>query len=470
MKNIKEEEIQKEIENYSFKPEYYRQNSEYPLNDLSDRQFETLVYNIFKKDIADKLYTNFDTLTLLTGNSDRGRDIVLYRDNKVSGIIQCKKYQKRFTKPELIREIIKFVLNFILDKTLIDDINNFDYFIVVSDELTEEALNFIYSDNSNKHQMKNLDIYIDEVLENYKSLKELKKEKEIYDAASKVITSLKYKKLDKFDISKKLNYYPDIAKYYFELHKIIDKKAFEEIIIENFGDLSDKDVKYLSKRITRNKDNFRIRFGFANFFGYPKNLLKEFTKDEHFLELLMTFQNTKFEIDKLVLDKIQKEVYKLINERVSHSPSISNYSKQIGAPYIICNLLIKSTNTQIPKFVKNIFRRTNSAYLNSDIYSIRKNLLESSKHYFAGDYSIYDNPPELKEFKIKVSHHIHKGFRSIEEIEKQLEKDIPILLPIYNDIIEELQILLPEDPTIVIGDLTFLEDESYLKNIFEDVN
>lgn len=64
----------------------------YHYYDLSPRQFESLIYDIALQEIEHKnsaLGKNFDSAGWLDKPGDRGRDILLFKQGKSSGVIQC---------------------------------------------------------------------------------------------------------------------------------------------------------------------------------------------------------------------------------------------------------------------------------------------------------------------------------------------------------------------------------------------
>lgn len=123
-------------------------NKGFPYNDLSDhRRFEELVYSLYKQEINGGSWKKrFEKISLLQGVRERGRDCVLHNGGKITGVIQCKhsvNSSERITRPDCIREILKFVLHAIVDKSLISDPNDFTYFFAVSHGFSEPALTLV---------------------------------------------------------------------------------------------------------------------------------------------------------------------------------------------------------------------------------------------------------------------------------------------------------------------------------------
>jgi hypothetical protein len=116
----------------------------FPYNMVSDhRRFEELIYSIYKIKIAHSDFPPYDAISLMNGVRDQGRDCVLLKDGRNYGLIQCKKYDKSFSKDMLGREIIKFVLYSLLDESLIYDRHQFEYYIAISGAFANDCTNFI---------------------------------------------------------------------------------------------------------------------------------------------------------------------------------------------------------------------------------------------------------------------------------------------------------------------------------------
>ncbi len=150
----------------------------YHYYDLSPRQFESLLHDIAQQEIEynrSEFGKKFDSAGWLDKPGDRGRDILLFKQGKSSGVIQCKHSRsntKKFTKSECLKEIIKFVLNYLIDNSLIHNLDCFEYYFSVSSNFDEETLLYL-SDFKDKIQVeKKLDDLITEVIREFKKIKE----------------------------------------------------------------------------------------------------------------------------------------------------------------------------------------------------------------------------------------------------------------------------------------------------------
>ena len=99
---IPEAEIESENQKNTSKPPKYENQNEYPYYHLgSDRDFERLLYCIYKNPakMAESNYF-YDETILMQGTGEKGRDIWLKKSGKSVGLIQCKKYKSAITKQD----------------------------------------------------------------------------------------------------------------------------------------------------------------------------------------------------------------------------------------------------------------------------------------------------------------------------------------------------------------------------------
>lgn len=169
---IPEEQIEKELSG-KYKPLTIESGiTIYPFSDLSDREFELLSYLLIKDKIETNSFNNHTDIALMQGVAERGRDCVLYKNGEVSGLIQCKKYNGRLTKPQFLKELIKFSLFAILDPTILPNRGDFEYLLFVSFDLSEPASILIKSYKlkiAEEISTKAFSRYIEDVISEYES-------------------------------------------------------------------------------------------------------------------------------------------------------------------------------------------------------------------------------------------------------------------------------------------------------------
>lgn len=200
----------------------------YPLNSLTDREFEILTYFLYQNMISEK-NSVFDKVTLMSGIGERGRDVILSLKGKDIGIIQCKKYKSNLDKTVVAKEIIKLVLFEIVEKNIIPEEQILNYYLAVTSGLSNTAKKVIR--NHPTELIDNLDFekWTNEVIKEYSSLKHLIF-KDIQPQLISLLEKLNLNEVIPQDLNKLLDKSPDVANYFFKIQQVTDNKLLEKII------------------------------------------------------------------------------------------------------------------------------------------------------------------------------------------------------------------------------------------------
>ncbi|TPG38380.1 NACHT domain-containing protein [Flavobacterium pectinovorum] len=240
----------------SSKPTAYTGQS-FPFTALPDRVFEILLYQIFQVRIDTKdssLNDKFDGVVLMQGVGERGRDCILAKKGANVGLIQCKQINKNITKPEVLKEILKFTLHYIIDKSLITDLDNFTYHLAVSKGLAETSIVLINNFNKN-YRSEDIKQYCEELISKNVSLKALKYDNhktEIF----KVLDKIKVIYICPSDLSRYLHEHESLLKQFFRVLTMTDNALLESIIDTYLSPILNK---IIPKGERENKD-FAFRF------------------------------------------------------------------------------------------------------------------------------------------------------------------------------------------------------------------
>ena len=205
-------------------------NKSLPYNDLSDsRRFEELLYSIYKTEIENNQFEQFDGISLMNGVRDKGRDCALLKQGKNYGLIQCKRYDKNYGKDDFGEEIVKFTLYSLLEPTLMYDINEFIYYIAVSTGFVLACSDFIDDFNNSILEEPNLDKWINKNISNptLNSFK-LKNPK---DELLSILSKIKVKKIIPADLdlllSKETN--QKTLPLFFQVRSVTDNSIIERV-------------------------------------------------------------------------------------------------------------------------------------------------------------------------------------------------------------------------------------------------
>lgn len=228
---IEKKEIIRELEEIdsSHKPPKYEIQLDYPYNDLNARTFELLIYSLFNS--KPKLWLdkyNYDKCFIMNGVGEKGRDILIAKNNSSTGIVQCKKYKKNLDITTVLKEIIKFSLYSLSDKNLIPDIKNFSYILAISTGLSNDATDYIANFNKKilkDDKVKNLTIG---VIKDYKSIQF--NYKEISGSLKNILSKLRIEIVSPIDITVQLKQSNSLVKTFFKTETTLTSESFEGII------------------------------------------------------------------------------------------------------------------------------------------------------------------------------------------------------------------------------------------------
>ncbi|MCB9009681.1 MAG: hypothetical protein H6656_20340 [Ardenticatenaceae bacterium] len=228
--NSSEIDVEREIQSITDKPPAY-EGQGYPYFGLPgrDRNFEILLYSLFSVEIRDRKHTGrFDKVSLMPGVGEQARDIVLSYRGKRVGVVQCKhsiNSANRENKPDVAREIIKFVLYYLQDKSLIPDLDDFTYYYAVSSDFTRPAIDLLDNFNDQILEEDSFVDWVSQVIQNCKAFREIKFDG-IKDKLSVILRSITVKKLTAVDLDLKLSAYPEIVVRFFSVEKVF---SFEDV-------------------------------------------------------------------------------------------------------------------------------------------------------------------------------------------------------------------------------------------------
>lgn len=344
MKKISEEQIDEEIR-ARYKPFAVESGLvPLPFTDLSDRDFELLIYCLIKEEIANHQFHRHSDIALMQGVSKRGRDCVLFEEGKVSGLIQCKNYQRRLSRPQVIRELIKFLLFSTLDNDILPNPDTFEYMLYVANDLTEPAniLTKAYKDEISKYiSSGDVKKYIDEIVEEYESLSHYVTQPPI-EIIENLLTRISFISQNSTDLNMRVNKRTALLAQFFKVRTVISTESAENVFrtaLKDFGlkFLTDLDLKKLQDRIGNTKEDDRVNLGFVDFFGFNKDFFR-FLKGEKLKAILTELMSFVSLLDKELMTyvdtAINDKVYFYITWQLLFARKIHPFSVGIAKPYL----------------------------------------------------------------------------------------------------------------------------------------
>ncbi|SAD69869.1 Uncharacterised protein [Enterobacter cloacae] len=479
-KTISDEQIENEA-SVGYKPPVVDAGfTELPFSELGDREFELLMYLLFKDEISNNTQQSFSSISLMQGVGERGRDCILFKDGIVAGVIQCKKLKARITRPATIKEIIKFLLFAHLDPSLLPDATSFEYKLCVAFDLAETTLNLF---NKHPHEI-NIEVsnglfanYVQQVIEEYESFKELR-DKPPTDAVIDSFKKIKLTYENSTSLTSKLYENTSLLSKFFKIITVIDLNSTDKLIRQAFEDygvklLTDEDLIELKDRISQVNSENRFSLGFVDFFGLNVDFFK-YLKGDKFESLMKLSMSLISEVDKHVMlfarEKIHEFTLKEITFKLLNTGKIHPFSVQVAPPYLfakISNYLFKDHILKSLYPNDSPFRAQTNEQL---IDFVSAGILASSEKILNGNTSEIAGSPEIVRAKILMYEQMHSGINNINEARGILSHDVKTLLPALEMIFENLKCLVQPERTIVLKDTLFLNDRQKTMRMLTNLN
>lgn len=441
---------------------------QYPIEYLSSREFEILVYFVFKKEIEFGINSDkYDTIFLMKGTSERGRDCILQSRNKNVGVIQCKRYTSLISKPDLAREIIKFTLHAIQDPELISEATNFTYYFIALQGFRDTTLVLLKDFNKNILSEPKLHEWVNEVIEENEELK-FKDYSEVKGDLEKILGKITIKPITGLEIDQKLKSSKEIVAMFFEIEKVASEDMLRKVFSEYFEFKNDEDLEILRQKLKDVPKENRMFFGLFSIYGYDIDFYKRLVGDK---KMLFQIADIKVEINKRYIDYLNETIRKYQLLFISGLPNISPFTKQVVVPYLFNKYALKYNETSLGQFLSKIVRgdRKGVLYEFQTIEQHKAHLLDIGEKVLKDDFSDFVGDEELLKFKKEVSFWTHKDFQTVEEMSERFDKDMIILKPIIEIIEEQIVKITPVNPTIIIEDKGLGETEKDFADILKGV-
>lgn len=472
---VSDEQIDNEIES-RYRPHATNASSrDLPLCELSDRDFEILTYQLIKEEIANNEHNGYDSISLMQGVGERGRDCVIYSNDEVVAVVQCKKYKSNITRPALLKELIKFLLHLTIDESLFSG-NKVKYLFYVSKSLTEPAIkltNQFSKEILNDIKEGKIKGYIKEVVDEYASFEDYVG-KEPYEAIESLLKLTTVEVYDQVDLSYRIQCKPNILQNFFDVIQVIDRDALNEDltrILEGYGlaNQSDIDIKHLQKRIKSIGSEKRTNFGSFDLYGYDIEFLKSL-KNEELGELFQLMSDVSLFMSKKLFSYLSSKITELTLKEVTNKLSLNNiihpFSVNVVTMYLSRRCSRSLVGGTLPEKLHQKYYPEHYATKDQLIGEVLEYLLDSSERFMNGDYSLIKGTQEEINFKVSVLFpKMHEGFTTIADIKKRAEKDLIILEPVMDKIEAEITELLESEKTIIIKSSEMFSDQEMIPKI-----
>lgn len=436
-------------------------------NNLTDRQFEELLYNLFRYEIQRGNHQDlFDAVSLMPGVCEQGRDCSLVYHHANAGLVQCKRISNRMTKPAVAREIIKFALFYLQNESLISDVDSFRYYIAASSDFSQPAIQLIDSFSVSMPDESDLEEWVNEVIEEYESFAKFTYA-DVGDKLRDLFSRLHVGKITPTDLNLRISCFPDLVQHHFSVLPVITQVDAEKMVQaavalcgQEIRFMNDKNVARLAQDIIEVPASHRCVTGWVNFFGFDRETVGKWLCGENQNEILLAVAQLQAKIHQTLINKLNERLDNILLENLASLDTISPFTKQVTKPFILMRTL------------KKLFERLYGSELSerlcnpSTIDDLKSYFLQMGEKVLNDDFSNFTQPPADREYAIAIAKHIHCGFTGVSDMEKTFDSDIKLLLPILDSIALELEGVLPLKSIIVLGNLD-LSDGDYVREVFD---
>ncbi|WP_158755834.1 hypothetical protein [Dyella sp. S184] len=468
---VDEDQIEEDLE-AAPKPPVLEVSLGYPLYQLTDRQFECLMQDVFRREMSSAAgnYGQYDNVLLMQGVGERGRDAVLTLGGTHVGVIQCKKYSSLLTKPDAAREIIKFCLHVVLDPRLAPQPAGFKYIFAVSNDFNERAKSLLSNFGIAIALEAELKAWVTEVIAENRRMKTLDVE-QVLPRLLGILQAIEVIALGFNEINTLVADKSVILTKYFTLRAVVSEEKVDRLIekvTQHLTAISDEDVKRVSDRLALHKPDRRVDMGLMSLWGYPTEFVADLFKTAKFRELSLALAKAKADLDNKFLAFLNAKVDDEILAKITALRKFSPLIIQAAKPYILGVLMQRWMQSLQGELVSIMLAQKTS--IKTDIWSIRTHLLEAGENYLKGDFSKVVGDVSLLALKKQVFRYTYSRYANRHAMEQAFDAEWPSVLPVADGIVRDLDKLIPDDPSIILRGNKWFDDPEHMKRVFENMS
>jgi len=210
----------------------------FPFMRLTARTFELLLYSLFRGATPPApISVEYDRVRILNDGTDRGRDVVLYKEGIAVGVIQCKRREDAISLPEVFREIIRFILFAHLYPDLLPDQDDFTYVLALATRPAETAADLFHEQGRILAENDALIAgHVQKVIAEYESFRGIDAAAVLPTVKAK-LAALDLHLLTEVQLAEWLHSETTIAQRYFPARVVIDPDGFQRVIVPMMEDL-----------------------------------------------------------------------------------------------------------------------------------------------------------------------------------------------------------------------------------------
>jgi hypothetical protein len=481
---LSEQEVDAEFRAVTAVEDFQSGPHRFPYLRLSSTGFELLLYALHKQALQAAIPPDYDSVRVLNEGSDRARDLVLYAKSAPVGTVQCKRYQSGISVPEVLREIIRFILFARLDPALLPKPDGFLYKLVLARDPAETVADlFAEPPRVIKVYAPNLSSYIAEVIEKFASFKGINVA-DVLPAVESTLGLFRYELVRPVDLDALVDAAPGVQQRFFASRLVVDSSLVEsglaaqsakidEILRRTPEPISDADIRTLQDRILEIPESHRFSAGFAKFFGYPQQIIDTPEKLKAFLPRVAQF---KADLDAFFVDWLNTEGARMAEDICKSAPvtvTVHPFARQIPAAFLGTVAAKVTTQSEFGRAMGQIIQKVSARPTDETDTQILTRLVsyfqERGAEILRSDFSKFANPPELFETKKSIMQFAVRGLGTEQEIELCLHRGLEVMRDDLEKAAANLRALGRQPRTVVLQGMDFLDSSVELSRFAESV-
>ncbi|MCY3541129.1 MAG: hypothetical protein F4183_05135 [Rhodothermaceae bacterium] len=479
-----EKDVKAELESVRSLDTLQPQVNQYPYFRLSSEYFELLTYELFDNSSPPSQHRSWNKVLLMSSGSDSARDITLYSNEKLVGIVQCKRQKNNFALSAVLKEVSKCILYSEVDDELPKLSGEVQYFLTLAGQPSKRATEFFGRPNAvTTSCLSALEEAVKEVLETYVQFKNI----EYSFAISKVrglIENMKFVLLRSEDIDAWLQNEQSIASRFFSHRHLVDSSTVEAQNVEMVQKLealslhlasvpfvTDVDLKFIRGRIESVPESQRVSLGFASIFGFPREMFVGKPNLEKLVTPLMTALNG---LNMGYIEWTQEFARQRATNICTFSEVLTTvhpFARQMILPYlslITADLALNNLSGDVmTKIIQKISSR--GVYKNDAerLDFVCQQLTEQGIRYLNNDFSKVVGEGELLELKLALIKKSILGIKDENDLRTIIKKGREVLLPHLEVAAAELSEKFSCQPSIFIMGSSGLDSDEMLSRMVD---
>lgn len=459
--------------------------SYYPFLDLTDEDFERLVYSLFKASSPDGHAKNWDATALMVRGADAGRDILLTTGGAPRSVVQCKRLESALSLPAVFREVAKLILFAKVNGDLSFN-DSLDYFMAVARDPAGTVVDFFARrDELALSRTDDLKAAAREVRESYKTLAHLSVQK-AEDSVLAAFPSLQLHLLRPGDFNSWLSRERRVAGTFFKQRVVVDntfaETKFDELKamlgalgpkLDGVAALTDEDLKIIQDRIAGTPASHRLNLGVATLFGFPPEMFAEDGDLQARLDRIAALRQA---VDQDYIDWVfgrSRAIALDICTRPELMATTQKFARQIPGAFLgmvakqCCERALGSDVME--RIIRDV---TGEPHLKDDdarLEHVCQVLLRSGERYLAGDFSELVGDEDLVAFKLELIADMMAEIPDRAALVIALDLGKAIFRPILVEAADRMRDLYCHRTSILLSGGSGLDDTNALKRMADAV-